>query len=298
MQSLESYRSFYHAALHENFSQAARDLFVSQSSISQAVARLEEDLGVLLFHRRGRRISLTEEGHLLKEKLDVAFSAMEEAHRLIQSTRNLERGSLRIAASDTICRHFLLESLAEFHRNYPAIRLDINNQPSPRVMQLLDEASADLGLVIATDEEVQAYQAIHLKEVPEVFFTRKSGEEKKALTKQDIKSRSMVTLGPQSSTRRLLDHLLQEEEQTFLPSVEVISIDLMIDLIDAGFGLGFSYRDLLGDRHHIFDTDFDIPKRHLWILKNPRQPESKSELAFQSILMKSFAISENPSSEK
>ena len=72
--NFEFYKVFYHCAKNLNFSKAAEELFVTQSSVSQAIKKLEKQMNVKLFHRTGKNISLTKEGDLLFTYIEKAFN--------------------------------------------------------------------------------------------------------------------------------------------------------------------------------------------------------------------------------
>ncbi len=78
---LNLYRIFYTVANTENISRAARQLFISQPSLSKALKKLESDLGVTLFIRSSRGVRLTEEGKLLYDYVREAFSSLRRARR-------------------------------------------------------------------------------------------------------------------------------------------------------------------------------------------------------------------------
>ena len=107
---LDYYRIFYETARFESFSSAAQHLYISQSAISQCIHQLEADLGVQLFIRTRRGVSLTKEGSLLFQKIETAMQAIEQGETLIDRLRHLESGVLTIAAGDTITSHFLYYS--------------------------------------------------------------------------------------------------------------------------------------------------------------------------------------------
>lgn len=265
MQNLERYKVFYHCAKHNNFSTAAKKLYITQSSVSQTIKLLEDELGVPLFFRRGRKVEVTHYGKTLLKHLEESFNQIELAERLLRSEQNLEGGTLKIGASDTLCRHFLLEHVERFHRECPGVTLDIVNKPSPNIVERLKQNQIDIGFINGKVEDYKDLFATKVFDAKEVFFTSEDFSHLvgKKLSKKDILNEPIVTLGPQTSTRRFLEKMMGD----ITPVVEVISIDLSLDLIKAGFGVGFSYKRLVDKKGLIpLEVDFQIPERHILML--------------------------------
>ncbi|WP_459130129.1 LysR family transcriptional regulator [Guggenheimella bovis] len=291
MQNLERYRTFLVAAKHENFSKAALELYVSQSSVSQTIGALEDSLGLKLFHRQGKKISLTPEGTLLYNELLPAFERIEHGENILREMTSLESGSIRVGASDTLCRHYLIEHFKRFREQFPKLKLTIQNTRSPRVFDLLKEGLIDVGFINGTKEDCAGFDAEPIADVTEVFFTSNAYPELlgRKLSKEELKKCPFVTLGPRTSTRLVLDKLLHSPKH-FAPSVEVISIDLLVDMIEAGFGVGFTHRNIVEKKNlPIIETDFPIPKRKLFMVTNLNQFLSPSTQAFMDIVRKNLA---------
>lgn len=265
MQNLERYKVFYHCAKYNNFSAAAKKLFITQSSVSQTIKLLEEELGVPLFFRRGRKVEVTHYGKTLLKHLEESFNQIELAERLLKSEQNLEGGTLKIGASDTLCRHFLLEHFEDFHKECPKVNLDIINKPSPNIVEKLRQNQIDIGFINGKKEDYKAFHAEEVFDAKEIFFTSTEYQHlaESKLSKKEIHAQPFVTLGPQTSTRRFLEKLIGE----ITPVVEVISIDLSIDLIKAGFGISFTYERLVEKEGLIpLQVDFQIPERQILML--------------------------------
>lgn len=129
MESLGDIAAFVRTAERLSFAEAARDLGLSPSAIGKSVARLEASLGVRLFHRTTRRVSLTEEGMLLHERCRRILDDLRDAKEIVARSADTPRGVLRISLP-TIGYRFLLPLLPEFLGLYPEIELDLDfNDP-------------------------------------------------------------------------------------------------------------------------------------------------------------------------
>src|SRR4051812_23633421 len=106
--NFEHYKVFYFVAQTLSFSAAANELYVSQSAVSQSIKLLEEKLTCRLFSRHTKQVKLTPEGELLFKHIEQAFNFIKAGERSIIDIHSLKQGEVRIGATDTICKHYLL----------------------------------------------------------------------------------------------------------------------------------------------------------------------------------------------
>ena len=135
MDSLGSLNVFIRAADARSFTVAGRQLGVSSSAIGKAVARMEERLGVRLFHRSTRSITLTAEGALFLERCRRIFSEIEAAELELSQTHEAPRGTLRVSLS--LAGMLMIPTLVAFMRAYPEIVLDLDS--SDQVVDVIEE---------------------------------------------------------------------------------------------------------------------------------------------------------------
>src|SRR5882757_1289430 len=154
----ERLRAFLAVARARNFSRAARRLGKTQPSVSQAVARLERDLGHALFVREGRTTHLAPAGRLLLEHAERIFDEMDRARARLSGLTELREGELVVGTSDTLACYALPPVFAAFHARYPGVELRLENRPSPAVVAQVAERAIHLGVVslpVAGDERVR-----------------------------------------------------------------------------------------------------------------------------------------------
>jgi len=136
MDQLPGLGAFVRTADLGSFVAAGRVLAISPSAVGKAVSRLEEDLGVRLFHRSTRSIRLTEEGRLFHERCRRILDDLEDARATLAGTLDVPRGKLRITAP-IITAHLLIPVLPEFTQCYPEIELEFDF--NDRIVDLVDE---------------------------------------------------------------------------------------------------------------------------------------------------------------
>ena len=136
----ELYKVFYHVAVTLSFSEASKQLFISQSAVSQSVKVLEKKLNQNLFLRSTKRVQLTPEGEILLRHIEPAIHLIKRGENQLLESGSLSGGQLRIGASDTICRYFLVPYLQRFHREFPGVHIKVTNQTSIRCVDQIGRA--------------------------------------------------------------------------------------------------------------------------------------------------------------
>ncbi|HBQ90853.1 LysR substrate-binding domain-containing protein [Alcaligenes aquatilis] len=135
MDSLNSFVVFVQVAEVRSFVAAGRLLGVSASAVGKSVARLEEKLGVRLFHRSTRSVSLTAEGSLFLERSRRILAEIEAAEQELSQATTMPHGRLRVSLP--LVSSLLLPVLGEFMREYPEIELDLDF--SDRLVDVIEE---------------------------------------------------------------------------------------------------------------------------------------------------------------
>ena len=130
MHSLQQLAAFAETAKHGSFAAAAREGGSAPSTLAKAVARLEQSLGVKLFHRTTRQVSLTADGERLFGRCQRLLAEVEELHAEASGVREAPSGTLRIDLPIVLGRRLILPALARLSERYPALALDVRLQDS------------------------------------------------------------------------------------------------------------------------------------------------------------------------
>lgn len=137
MGSLKGMTAFVSAAELLSYAGAGRVLGVSSSAIAKSITRLENELGIRLFHRTTRSIGLTEEGIIFYEHCRHILDDICDAQAMISSTRSRPKGRLRVSVPQIFGHSILMPLLPEFLKEYPEIELDIDFED--RVIDIIGE---------------------------------------------------------------------------------------------------------------------------------------------------------------
>ena len=282
----ELYKVFYYVATTLSFSEAASQLYISQSAVSQSIKTLEKKLDQTLFIRSTKRVQLTPEGEILLRHVEPAINLIKRGETNLTEA-NTSGGQLRIGASDTVCRYFLVPYLEKFHKEFPSAHINVINATSIRCTELLETGQVDL-IVVNTPNPYLGNHAV-VKEISsfrDVFVANdyfKELRDKKLTLKQLLKY-PILMLERKSTTSEFLHSLFQREQLDLVPEIELASNDLLIDLANIGLGIAFLPDYCLTPKNSenlfIVETKAEMPERKLAIAYNGQIPTSRATLEF------------------
>lgn len=265
--NLSSYRIFHTVAQKGNISYAAKELYISQPAISKAISKLEENLGITLFYRSSRGVTLTEAGKLLYEHTKKAFDALEEGEERIHKISELGIGQIRIGVSTTLCKYILIPYLKGFIEAYPHIKITITCQSTFHTVKLLEEDKIDIGL-IGSFGFGKDIQFLPLKSIEDVFVASK-GYMKKIKEETNVSifdSATLLLLDEQNISRHYIENYFKENHIETKQILEVGSMDLLIEFAKIGLGVACVIREFVEE---------DIENGNLAIVEIPRAIEKR-----------------------
>lgn len=153
---------YYLAVVREGtISAAAETLHVAQPSLSRQMKDLEEELGASLFVRGNRKITLTEEGMILRKRAEEIVQLMQMTEEEISQIKNHISGSVRIGAGESYSFHYLSRTAASIAEDHPDIRFNITSGDTQDLMDELNNGLIDFA-VIFTEVDHSLYQSIQL----------------------------------------------------------------------------------------------------------------------------------------
>ena len=276
---LNLYYIFYVTANTGNISRAARQLFISQPSLSKSISRLESQLNTRLFIRTSRGVRLTEEGQLLYDHVKRAFNAIEQGEQELSHRKDQGISHIRIGVSTTLCKYMLLPYLKEFVERCPNIQITIQCQSSNQTMELIDSRQIDIGLV-GTPENPKKYNFYELEEIEDIFVTTKSYISHQKLHElKDVRDifnvASVMLLDKQNMTRQYIDDYMEKNHIVAKNLLVVSTMDLLIEFSKIGLGIGcvikeFVKKELADELLVEIPLGFPIHKRKIGFV-TPRQ---------------------------
>lgn len=283
----ELYKVFYHVASTLNFSEASKRLFISQSAVSQSIKTLERKLDQTLFIRSTKKVQLTPEGEILMRHIEPAMNLIQKGETQLLDAASTG-GQIRIGASDTICRYFLIPYLERFHKAFPGAHIKVVNQTSTKCAQLLQNGQVDLIVVNHPNNHLGTTSStIRIKKFRDVFIAGKTfcDLKGKTLAFSDLLHYPILMLDKNSTTNEFLHQVFQQHQLDLVPEIELTSNDLLIDLARIGLGIAFVPDYCIPDTEDdifVIKTKEELPQRELAIAYNEHLPLSRASLEFLS----------------
>lgn len=281
----ELYKVFYHVAATLSFSEASKQLFISQSAVSQSIKALEKKLNQVLFIRSTKKVRLTPEGEILLRHIEPAVNLIMRGETQLLDSSSLG-GQIRIGANDTICRYFLIPYLEKFHHDFPGAHIKVTNAASADCVALLESGQVDVIVVNFPNAHIGNITSVKkIKSFHDVFIANNSffALQGKKLSLRQLLDYPLLMLDKKSTTSEFLHALFQQHQLDLVPEIELNSNDLLIDLASIGLGIAFVPDYCITHRPSglfIVDTKEPLPERDLVIAYNSHIPTSKTTLEF------------------
>ena len=237
-----------------NLTEAAKALHTSQPGVSKAIIELEEELGVDIFARHGKRLKrVTEPGQHVLKSIDLILRELGNLKRIGEQFSAQDSGTLSIATTHTQARYVLPEPVAKLREAYPKVNVSLHQGSPDQVAHMLIDEIAEIG--VAT-ESLSAYSDLvtlpcyewqHMLVLP-------LGHplcQKERVTLEDIAGEPLITYHPSFTGRTKIDHAFAIRKLQPRVALEAIDSDVIKTYVRLGLGIGIAaemaVRDVTGD---------------------------------------------------
>jgi DNA-binding transcriptional LysR family regulator len=287
---------FHAVAQAGSISRGAARARVSQPAVSKQIAELEAALGLRLLERLPRGCRLTEAGRMLEDYAQRWTSLENDAARAIEEYRGLKRGRLAIGASQTIGGYLLPGMIAEFHRRFPEIELQLEIGNTEHVQRLLLAGAVELGLTEGTLESEELESTVFFKD--ELVAIAPAGHpllKKKSVTVRELCREPFILREEGSGTRAVMERALRRQGLKIKPLLSLVSPEAIKNLVTAGMGLSIVSRLIValelqtGSLGIIPLKDLTIPRPLHWQRVRGRS-QSPALAKFQAVLQSQIAV--------
>ncbi len=289
-----------------SFKKAADSLYVTQPAVSLQIQNLEKQLEVVLFDRGGRRAQLTEAGKVLLTYCERILSQCQEACRAIEDLHELKGGSLVVGASQTTGTYLMPRMIGLFRQKYPDVSVQLQVHSTRRTGWSVANGQIDLAIIggelPAELNELLKVVPYASDEVALVLPKKHPLARLNELTKEDLYRLGFVSLDTQSTTRKMVDQLLQEsglDVQRLRIEMELNSLEAIKNAVQAGLGAAFLpvvsiERELnAGTVHRPVIADLQV-SRQLKLITHPARYCSRAAEAFREDVLPVFASTDSP----
>lgn len=272
------YRIFYFVAKYGNISQAAKLLLNNQPNLTRTIKNLESELGCPLFSRTNRGMRLTPEGQKLYEHIKVAIEHIEAGEEEITESKNLQTGTVFVAASEVALRCLLLPVLKKFRMLYPGVRIRISNHSTPQAIAALKDGTADIAIVTTPTVRSASLSETPLRSVREVAICSPAFKELlgRKISLADLGNYPLISLGTSTKSFEFYSAFFTEYGLPYSPDIEAATADQILPMAQADLGVGFVPEEFvnLSDKVQIIDLEEEIPERSICLIKRKEQPLS------------------------
>ena len=240
--NLHQFRFVQEAARHNlNLTEAAKALHTSQPGVSKAIIELEEELGIDIFARHGKRLKrITEPGQHVLKSIELIMREIGNLKRIGEQYSAQDSGTLSIATTHTQARYVLPEPVAKLRAAYPKVNLSLHQGTPDQVARMLIDEVAEIG--IATESlsnyaelvTLPCYEWQHMLVLPASHPLAT----KERLTLEDIAAEPLVTYHPTFTGRTRIDHAFAQRKLEPRIALEAIDSDVITTYVKLGMGIG------------------------------------------------------------
>jgi LysR family cyn operon transcriptional activator len=229
---LRQLQYFLAAADTLHFSKAAEQVFVTQPTLSHQIAELETHVGMSLFDRSGKAVRLTEAGRLFAAHAARALRELESGWTELRELEGLQRGELNIGTNQSFLRTLFPPVLGQFMKQYPAIRLDIQEMTATEIERRLAAGALDVGIAFApTVLEDTELEPILQERLFLVVGNAHPLASRPSVTLQELSGEPMVFFSREFSTRQLVQRYFDDAKAHLNLVCETNSIDVMLGVV-------------------------------------------------------------------
>lgn len=244
-----------------NLTEAAKALHTSQPGVSKAIIELEEELGIEIFSRHGKRLKrITEPGQHVLESIAIIMREVGNLKRIGEQYSAQDSGTLSIATTHTQARYVLPVPVARLREAYPKVNVSLHQGSPDQVARMVIEESAEIG--IATESlssypeivTLPCYEWQHVLVLPANHALAK----KERVTLEDIAAEPLITYHPSFTGRTRIDTAFAQRQLQPRIALEAIDSDVIKTYVRLGLGIG-----IVAEMAVKSDTDPDLVTRPL-----------------------------------
>ncbi|MEJ7139052.1 CysB family HTH-type transcriptional regulator [Amphibiibacter pelophylacis] len=227
-----------------NLTETARVLHTSQPGISKAILELEEELGIDIFVRHGKRLRrVSEPGQKVLESVEIILREVANLRRIGQEFSRQDVGRLSIATTHTQARYMLPEPLARLRQIYPKVQVSLHQGTPDQVTAMLLDEVADVGLATESVAESDALITFACHEWQHAMVVPQHHElaqlpESAVITLEQLQRWPLITYQPSFAGRKRIDAAFEQRQLTPQIALEAIDSDIIKTYVRLGMGVG------------------------------------------------------------
>lgn len=258
--NLNSLKIFLVVATSNSFLEASNKLYISQPAISKSINKLEEDLGISLFYRANKGVTLTSDGEILLKYVKDSRKLLLACERMLSSNNSLDSGSIVIGAQSHIVRNYLLEKINNFRKIFPNVMFRIVDLSTLELIEGLEKHELDF--VVDASPINTPYNNLRIQPIYKLdtCFIKSKENNKKYNKITDLEDECIVMPISRSSLRKNLFKSLENVIE-IKPQLEYGTEELIIESVKRNMGIGYVVKGetLKIDENKLDIIDLNIP---------------------------------------
>ena len=266
MINLELYRIFYVVAKEKNITKASKILNISQPAVTKHIKNLEYELGEELFIRTKKGVILNEYGRKIFLNVKNALNLIEDAENTLEDAKNKHSVTIRIGASTTLAKKYLINYIENFHDKYPNIIFDIHTDSTHDLIKKLKIGDIDfiLSKFPSNIDYDLKYQKIDTMEYIFVASKKYNKLTEKSISVKELENYDIIVQKYPSNSRKNADDFFKENKLNIIPKMNIASSNLLTSFIKMGYGIGYVtdiyVKDEL-DNKEIYKVNVNVPNK-------------------------------------
>jgi LysR family transcriptional regulator, cys regulon transcriptional activator len=240
--NLHQFRFVQEAARRNlNLTETAKALYTSQPGISKAIIELEEELGVEIFARHGKRLRrITEPGQLVLKSVELIMREVANLKRIGEEYSKQDAGTLTIATTHTQARYFLPEPVAALRKRYPKVQVVLHQGTPAQVSRMLQDDTAEIGLATESLADAEGLVSLPCYEWQHVIVVPAqhplANVERPTL--EQLAAEPLITYHPTFTGRTRIDAAFARVHLKPMVALEAIDSDVIKTYVRLGMGIG------------------------------------------------------------
>ncbi|WP_405097728.1 LysR family transcriptional regulator [Oceanobacillus sp. FSL H7-0719] len=236
---LRQIKYFIEVAKREHVTEAANNLHVAQSAVSRQITKLEDELGVDLFIRDGRRVRLTPIGEVFLKRMEYALQVIDDAKQVIHEYTDPEKGTINIGFASSLALYILPTIISAFRREYPSVNFNLVQGNYYELKELVSRGKANMALLapVPTKDKQLIGKVLSTEHIVALLPLNHPRAKQKTLKLHQLRTENFIMF-PENYILR--DMIIQACKQFgFSPNItfEGADIDAIKGLVSAGLGI-------------------------------------------------------------
>jgi len=290
--NLQYLRVFLTVAEHEHITRASEELILSQPAVTKTIQHLEQEVGLELIERHGRRIALTHAGHVLHNYARRVFALEREMEEALSALRDVDAGEVTVAASTTTGVYLLPPIVARYHARYPKVTLNITILNSHEIVEETLNWNVDFGLVEGDASSLPQGLRVEVfahDELVLVVSPKHRWGGLPAILPTDLRDGQLLMREQGSGIREVIEHALLLHDVRVRPLLTVPDNEAIKQMVMSGVGAAIVsalavQRELTsGDLVHVPIAGLDL-RPELSLVKRTDKQLSRAAQAFCALL--------------